>query len=928
MAGSAFLKFGGRVAVTLASCLALLAGCSGGGGSASQLTAHYMLAPVEGGTCSLLDLRGQTLAGPASTRAGVAVLEVSAASGLVQLSCEGGSYIDEATGVSSPGVRLRAYLELGTGEARAVVTPLTELAVRLLGERSPATDYPTVSAAVANAFGLSGIDTARQVPVTLATTVLADQPGGRYGAVLAALSQLQQDNSMISQAAVLDQLTSALSSSGRFRDADWRDAVSTALENLTTNTRLQAQITSAGEDVLRDVFEAMQHADVVATVWYVDTDNSSTQSGVTSHTVASGSPSSLAIVGRNLHFGMAVTLGGAVCELHDLQPLEDVEVGAQDDLLLADCPARSAGTTELLIRDQTEVVARAPISVVDEASIQQKRSDSLAWALLPKAGTGPANVSGLVTAVAPNINASTGALRYDQLKTFPVRGVVVELLDRDANDAVVMTGATDGNGRYQFTGADAGRNMVVRVKAQLWQSRLPGASAGAQWAIAVRDNTSAGNPKAMYVLDSPALTTVAGDNTQNVQAALGFDGQGNQSPSSGAGRQSAPFSILEVVYSAVTKLQAVDPNVSLPELNIYWSSANVPGGDDKEKGQIGTSHFANSGNWPGLFILGKADVDTDEFDQGVIGHEFGHYLQAALSYSDNPGGSHANGDFKDASLAFGEGYGTAVGGLLTGSPIYTDSSGPQQQSGSVTDLTKPSPAGARKGFYSEESVGYVLYNLGVRHGFTPFWNAVSALKGSHHSATIFAFLSQFTRLYPALAVSDLLATENIRTADPLGTLAAGLPPDPAINATASKGAGDLEQLYLNVTLPSGTPAALPAVLAADVPNFCVNRSLPGANRANGLGLSRRFTFRASYTGNLGVQFLDDRGAPFNPQVWYLEARDETGGAVSVRDAESAGGVISVVEGRVYSIKMVIADPDSIYKGNRCGNRLNLWRLAA
>ncbi|MDD2926462.1 hypothetical protein [Rhodoferax sp.] len=926
---SAFLKHGARVVATVASGLALLAGCSGGGGSASQLRAHYVLAPVEGGTCSLLDLGGKTLAGPAVTKAGVAWLDLPAASGTVQLSCEGGTYLDEATGAASAGIRLRSYLELGAGEATAVATPLTELAVRLLGDRGPATDYQTLSSAVATAFGLDGIDIGRQVPVNLGNTVLADHAGGRYGAVLAALSQLQQDGSAGSQAAaVVDKLAGALSSSGRFKNVDLRDAVSTALEHLTTNTRLQPQITSTGETVLRDVFENMQHADVVATVWYVDTDNSSTQSGVASSTVASGSPSSMAIVGRNLHFGLAVTLGGAACELHDLQPLEDVEVGAQDDLLTADCPPRVAGTAELLIKDQSDVVSRTLITVQDEASIQQKRSASLAWALLPKAGTGPSSVSGQVTAVAPSINTSSGALRYDALKTFPVRGVVVELLDRDANDAVVMTGSTDGNGRYQFNGADAGKHVVVRVKAQLWQSRAPGVSTGAQWNITVRDNTSQGNPKAMYVLDSTPLTTVAGSNTLDVQAALGFDGNGNQAPASGAGRQSAPFSILEVVYSAVTKLQAVDPNVSLPELNIYWSSANVPGGDDKEKGQIGTSHFANSGNWPGLFILGKADVDTDEFDQGVIGHEFGHYLQSALSYSDNPGDTHANGDFKDASLAFGEGYGTAVGGLLTGSPIYTDSSGPQQQNGSVTDLTKPSPAGARKGFYAEESVGYVLYNMGVRHGFTPFWRAVSALKAGHHSATIFAFLNQFTRLYPALAISDLLATENIRSSDPLGALAAGSPPDPAIDATASKGANDLEQLYLNVALTPGTPVTLPAMLSADVPSFCVNRNLPGANRGNGLGLSRRFTFRASYTGNLGLQFLDDRGAAFNAQTWYLEARDETGSAVSVRDGESGGGVISVVEGRVYSIKMVIADPNSIYKGNRCGNRLNLWRLAA
>ena len=91
----------------------------------------------------------------------------------------------------------------------------------------------------------------------------------------------------------------------------------------------------------------------------------------------------------------------------------------------------------------------------------------------------------------------------------------------------------------------------------------------------------------------------------------------------------------------MTKIEATDPNVVFPDVNFYWSPKNVGTDGNKEQGQIGTSHYADSGTLPGVFILGKADVDTDEFDQGVIGHEFGHWLQSVLSSSDNPGGSHA-----------------------------------------------------------------------------------------------------------------------------------------------------------------------------------------------------------------------------------------------------------------------------------------------
>jgi hypothetical protein len=56
-----------------------------------------------------------------------------------------------------------------------------------------------------------------------------------------------------------------------------------------------------------------------------------------------------------------------------------------------------------------------------------------------------------------------------------------------------------------------------------------------------------------------------------------------------------------------------------------------------------------------MFLLGKEDVDTDEFDTHVVVHEWGHYFESAVSRSDSPGGNHALGDLLDARLAFGEG---------------------------------------------------------------------------------------------------------------------------------------------------------------------------------------------------------------------------------------------------------------------------------
>jgi len=73
-----------------------------------------------------------------------------------------------------------------------------------------------------------------------------------------------------------------------------------------------------------------------------------------------------------------------------------------------------------------------------------------------------------------------------------------------------------------------------------------------------------------------------------------------------------------------------------------------------------------------LYILGgvNGDVkaaDTDHFDDSVILHEYGHFLEDAYGHSESPGGSH-NGNFIiDARLAWSEGWANFLqSAVLTG----------------------------------------------------------------------------------------------------------------------------------------------------------------------------------------------------------------------------------------------------------------------
>ena len=74
-------------------------------------------------------------------------------------------------------------------------------------------------------------------------------------------------------------------------------------------------------------------------------------------------------------------------------------------------------------------------------------------------------------------------------------------------------------------------------------------------------------------------------------------------------------------------------------------------------------------------MLGKENVDTDEYDASVIAHEWGHYYQSAFSRDDSPGGAHSGGDRLDRRVAFSEGWGNAWSGIALARSNYTDSSG-------------------------------------------------------------------------------------------------------------------------------------------------------------------------------------------------------------------------------------------------------------
>jgi ribosomal protein S6 len=170
--------------------------------------------------------------------------------------------------------------------------------------------------------------------------------------------------------------------------------------------------------------------------------------------------------------------------------------------------------------------------------------------------------------------------------------------------------------------------------------------------------------------------------------------------------------------------------------------------------------------------------DTEEYDRHVILHEWAHYLEDRFSRSDSIGGPHARNDRVDMRVAFGEGWATAFAGLATGDSIYRDTQGPNQANAGGFNIEGPSfiePANAAPGWYSEQSVQEIVYDLvdtaddgadtiSLAFGAL-FYVLTDAVPDSVALTSIFPFIDALTANNPgeAALIGALLADQSIST---------------------------------------------------------------------------------------------------------------------------------------------------------------------
>ncbi len=361
------------------------------------------------------------------------------------------------------------------------------------------------------------------------------------------------------------------------------------------------------------------------------------------------------------------------------------------------------------------------------------------------------------------VKSSAIGLNYNNIREESAKQVIIKLVKNSCattnSSDIIATTTTDDNGNYEFNNLPTNQDARICVYAQMKREGVGG------WSLKVVDNT---NADALYTMQSNLFSIGENSTRRNLNASSGWGGSGYSST-----RTAAPFAILDSVYQAMKKVISADSTATFPELKINWSINNVPSGDGGEAGlrdgQIVTSHYNGDGN---LYILGDANSDTDEYDDHIIIHEWGHYFENKFSRADSIGGSHGDGNRLDIRVAFGEGWGNAFSAIATDNPIYFDTQGIRQSSGFSMNIE--SDTSGSHGWFSEDSIQRILYDLYDSHndgadtlslGFKPIYNVlVGFQKNTPAFTSIFTFITGLQEENKAVSdkIDDILRAENIQ----------------------------------------------------------------------------------------------------------------------------------------------------------------------
>ena len=193
-----------------------------------------------------------------------------------------------------------------------------------------------------------------------------------------------------------------------------------------------------------------------------------------------------------------------------------------------------------------------------------------------------------------------------------------------------------------------------------------------------------------------------------------------------------------------------------PKVSAYWMAGFNP--NEYFGSTSGLSFYLPT--YSRLFILGGVsgnlnNSDTDHFDNSVIVHEYGHFLEDVVFKSDSPGGAHNGNKVIDPRLAWSEGWGNFIQAAVGDDPRYIDTLGNDDGVTSMAfyvDLETPdshdAPAFLGEGNFREFAVTRTLWDMidnnadsqysgtdNVSDKFVEIWAALTKTANSFASAS-------------------------------------------------------------------------------------------------------------------------------------------------------------------------------------------------
>lgn len=382
----------------------------------------------------------------------------------------------------------------------------------------------------------------------------------------------------------------------------------------------------------------------------------------------------------------------------------------------------------------------------------------------------------------------------------PIRNAVVNVIAIDGF-VPIGSGATDEEGALSFFGLknDTRRSGVY---------------------LQIQSRTAEDHPTQVRILNNLSDRALLALISSPIDDGGGGPFTGLETTATSDSGIGGAFNILDVLSSASELIQRSGPCPSptgecLPPLSTaYWEPDSSDGTyyDDR---------------LDAIFILGERS-DSDEYDDAVVAHEYGHFAMRHFSDDDSLGGEHRISDnAQDIRLSWSEGWGNFFSSAVRNSPLYVDTAGGATFSFEMEGYTSPNfplpfphpgSLSARTVYTtSEVAIAGVLWDiydpaaavsdLAEGHdrldlGFGPIWQTVLQMKGA--PATMETFWIQFSIINAPFS-NDFQAITLERKMELFPDAAEG----GETQLSAGENSGQRHTLYLNSVDPVGDEDIVP-----------------------------------------------------------------------------------------------------------------------